>query len=533
MKPILLISIFAVAVAGQHQHPAAAPAEKPVALYPGLGTWTHPIATRNPEAQKFFDQGLALLYGFNRPEALRSFRRAAELDPQAAMPHWGIAMALGPYLNMDMDPDVHTPEACEAVAAGLRSSSSDDAGRAWLEAARARCPDFSEPLKYVAAMRSMAVQYADDPDAQTWYAESLLLPVRWRWYDAQGKAAPGVEEAERVLEAVLRRYPNHPGANHLYIHAVESSPTPERAVPSAQRLMGLVPSAGHMVHMPGHIWLVLGDYNTTVDVNQRAAQVDREYFARTGEIGSYYMYYLHNLQFILYARAMQGRIADAKGAMADMEEAARPLTQAMPEMLDLVNATVTMARLRLCLWDDLLAQPQPPSQRPLAQAMWRLGRTHALAVRHDPAAAAERDAFENWRGRLDAHAAWGNNSLGDVMKLAGAALQARMEPDSGKAAPLWKHAVEIQDGLAYDEPPAWYYPLRESWGAALLGARDAAGAESVFRDGLRRSPRNGRMLFGLRESLKAQGNSDAAAWVDREFQAAWKGADLQLKLAEM
>src|SRR5947209_4283076 len=294
MKKLAGLVLCGFAALAQHPHPEGIPEEKPVALYPGLGTWTHPIAARSPEAQKFFDQGLVLLYGFNRYEALRSFRKVLVIDPKAAMAQWGIAMALGPYINMDMDPDVHLRGSCDAANAGLRIEAASAVERAWLEAAAARCPDYSEPAKYVAAMRALAARYPDDPDAQTWYAEALMLPVRWRWYGADGKPAPGVEDAERVLESVLRRHPNHPGANHLYIHAVESSTTPERAVPSAQRLMGLAPAAGHMVHMPGHIWLVLGDFQTTVDVNQRAAEVDRQYFAKTGVMGSYYPYYLHN-----------------------------------------------------------------------------------------------------------------------------------------------------------------------------------------------------------------------------------------------
>src|SRR5712692_913200 len=320
---------------GQDQHLA----EKPVTLYPGLGAWRHPITTRQPDAQKFFDQGLALLYSFNRYEALRTFRKAAELDARAAMAYWGISMALGPYINMDGDPSVQIKESCGAVTAGLAIQGIGETERTWLNAAAARCPDFSDPGRYIAAMRELAARYRDDHDAQTLYAEALMVPVRWHWYKADGTPAEGVAEAERVLEAVLRRNPNHPGANHLYIHAVESSPTPERAVPSAQRLMAIVPAAGHMVHMPGHIWLVLGDFENAVNVNERAAEVDRQYFARTGVMSSYYPYYLHNLQFIVYARAMQGRAAATMAAIRQVSDAAKM----MPEMVDMVGSFATMA----------------------------------------------------------------------------------------------------------------------------------------------------------------------------------------------
>jgi hypothetical protein len=359
MKTLAFLAMGCGLAAAQHQHSPAASGEKPVALLPGLGAWKHPIGTKSPEAQKFFDQGLTLVYGFNRPEALRSFRKALELDPHAAMAQWGISMSIGPYLNMDQDPDVHLKESCDATQAGLRIEGITAEDRAWLEAAAARCPDFSDPARYIAAMRALAARFPDDPDAQTWFAESLMLPVRWKWYTSDGHPAAGVEEAERVLEGVMRRFPDHPGANHLYIHAVESSTTPERAVPSAQRLMGIVPAGGHIVHMPGHIWLVMGEFNTTVDVNERAVRVDREYFAKTGVTGSYYMYMLHNLQFILYARSMQGRIADTNRAAAQLLEAAKPVAEMMPEMDGVFDVFVTMAQIRMGQWDELLRAPQP------------------------------------------------------------------------------------------------------------------------------------------------------------------------------
>ncbi|HLK47479.1 MAG TPA: hypothetical protein VKT49_05055 [Bryobacteraceae bacterium] len=526
MKTIACFALCCGLALAQHDHTASAAGEKPVALYPGLGTWKHPIATTSPEAQKFFDQGLTLVYGFNRPEALRSFRKALELDPHAGMAQWGVSMSIGPYINMDTDPDVRLKDACEAAQTGLRMQGIATDDRAWLEAAAARCPDFADPARYIGAMRALAARFPDDPDAQTWFAESLMLPVRWRWYTSDGHAAEGVAEAERVLEGVLRRFPDHPGANHLYIHAVESSPTPERAVPSAQRLMGIVPAAGHVVHMPGHIWLVLGEFNTTVDVNRRAVQVDREFFAKTGVTGSYYMYMLHNLQFILYARTMQGRVADTDRAAAELLEAAKPMAQIMPEMDGVFDVFVTMAEIRSGEWDKLLRAPQP--KNPLLQTFRRFSRSMAYAAQgRMKEARAEQQEFEKARAALDRNMPWDTNKLGDVMDLAAANLEARLDGSVEK----WRRAVEMQDHLVYDEPPAWYYPLRESLGAALLQSGDAAQAEEVFREGLRRSPHNGRMLFGLRESLKAQNKS--TGWVEREFQASWKGADLQLRVKDL
>lgn len=529
MKGLGLVAAFCGLALAQHQHSGGATGGKPVALYPGLGIWEHPIATTNSEAQKFFNQGLVLLYGFNRPEALRSFRKVLELDPHAAMAHWGISMSIGPYLNMDMDPDVHLAESCEAAKAGLQVSGVAEVDRAWLEAAAARCPDFPDPAGYITAMRSLAARFPDDPDAQTWFAESLMLRVRWHWYDESGKPAPGVEEAEHVLEGVLRRFPDHPGANHFYIHAVESSPTPWRAVPSAQRLMGVVPAAGHMVHMPGHIWLVLGDFNATVDVNERAVEVDRQYFAGGGDYG-YYPYMLHNMQFILYARAMQGRVADTNKAAAELLQAAKPMGKIMPEMDGVFDVFATLAQVRTCQWNELLSSPPPASPNPLLQLFWRFSRAMAYAAKQRGSEArAEQQEFEKIRQSLDRNMPWDTNKLGDVLDLASAALEARLTG----SIPAWRRAVDLQDKLAYDEPPAWYYPIRESLGAALLLSGDAAGAEQVFRDGLQRSPHNGRMLFGLLESLKAQKKTAAAVWVEREFRTAWKGADLPLKLQDL
>lgn len=534
MKKIAVGLLCFTTVFAAHQHPASAPAEKPVALYPGLGSWRHPIATRQPEAQKFFDQGLVLLYGFNRYEALRSFRKVAELDPQAGMAYWGMAMALGPYINMDIDPDVHIKEACDASGKGLSMQGIGEIERTWLNAAAARCPDFSDPTHYVQAMRELAKRCPDDPDAQTLYAEALMLPVRWHWYTLDGKPAEGVSEAEQVLESVLRRYPQHPGANHLYIHAVESSPHPERAIPSAQRLMGIVPAAGHMVHMPGHIWLVLGDFDHTVAVSKRAAEVDRHYFAETGVMSGYYGYYLHNLQFILYAQAMQGRLADTRKAEEEMSRAVKGMEQTMPEMVDYFTGYLAMIQMRLFQWGEVLEIPRPKSNNSLEGAIWHHARSLALVGKgRFNEAKQEQAEFEKIRTTLDRNTPWDTNKVGDVMDLASATLDARLQSSPALAVPKWKRAVAIQDGLAYDEPPAWYYPIRESLGASLLLAGDAPRAEDVFREGLHRSPKNGRMLFGLLEALKAQHKTEAAAWVQQEFNAAWNGADIELSLRDL
>jgi tetratricopeptide (TPR) repeat protein len=460
------------------------------------------------------------MYGFNRYEALRSFRKATELSPAAPMAWWGVAMATGPYINMDGDPTYQIQTSCAAVEQG-RKLHPEGREAAYLEAAAARCPDFSRPEAYVAAARSLAQRYPDDLDACTLYADALMIRNRWHWYSG-GAPAEGEAEAERVLESVLRRWPEHPGANHLYIHAVESSPTPERAIPSAQRLMGITPNEGHMVHMPGHIWLVLGEWELAASVNERAAEVDRQYFAATGVTeGSYPMYYWHNLDFILFARSMQGRRADTIKATHDMMEAMAPMAAAMPEMMDSFVPAAWSGMARVGDWDGLMAIPEPKPAQKLSIAFRHFFRALARRSREEQA------AFETARKEVPAEAQWGQNHAAPVLELASEILAARI---GGDAVAHFRRAVEIQDSLVYDEPPAWYYPVRESLGAALLRAGNAAEAEAVFREGNRRGPKNGRMLFGLMESLRAQGKTEEASMVQREFEAAWSKADIRLTL---
>lgn len=420
MKPsCVLPAVFA-------QQPAAVPAENPVVLYKGLGVWHHPIATRSPEAQKFFDQGLALLYGFNRYEALRSFRKAAELDPQASMAYWGMAMAQGPYINMDGDPSYDLKGACSAVEAGNKVVGAPPRERAYLAAAATWCPEYKSPA-YSEAMRALAARYPDDLDARTIYAESLMIPVRWHWYAADGTPAPGVAEAERELVEILRRWPDHPGANHYFIHAVESSPSPERAIASAQRLMGLTPAEGHMVHMPGHIWLVLGDWKMAADVNDRAVEVDRDYFTASHVMGGTYTpYYWHNLHFILYARSMQGRKVDALHTADALAKEIAPMAQAMPEMADMFFPIPAFAYIRFGEWDRLLQMSQPKPEMKLSLACWHFGRSLAMAAKGSRAgAAAERDEFLKIKAAVPADAQWGQNKASEVLGAAAEVLEGR------------------------------------------------------------------------------------------------------------
>ena len=528
-------------VSRESEHPGASSGPELVA---GLGPHHHPIATGSSEAQAFFDQGFSWVFAFNHEEAVRSFTRAAELDPVAAMPHWGIAWALGPNYNLDVDDprekqayqEIQTakalaadgpPEERDYVAAmATRFSSDPKADRAKL--ARA----------YSAAMRNLARRYPDDLDAATLYAESLMNRNPWKLWTLDGKPAPDTEEIVRVLESVLRRDPDHVGANHYYIHSVEASRNPERALPSAQRLAALAPAAGHLVHMPAHIYARVGDHAAAARANEAGAEADRAYLA-TAPPGGFYglAYYSHNLQFLAHDEMMLGRFTGAQRAAGELAERLAPHADMMPMMESLIVAPTTVL-LRFHRYADVLALPEPAADRPVARA-WRLfARGVAFAQQNDPASArAERAQLGVAIRAVPASALFGGGgfaSAGNVLSLAATALDARIAWASGdfaKSIDLWRKAVAAGDRLPYDEPPIWFYPLRESLGAALL-LRDRAGeAERVFRADLERHPRNARSLFGLRASLARQGRSADAAWVQREFEAAWQNADPEVELS--
>ena len=504
--------------------------EKPVQLLRGMGTHSHPIATASPEAQKFFNQGLILLYGFNRYEALRSFRKASELDPKAIMPRWGMASALAPHINMDLDQDVDMKKACEhgKAAVALDGPAHE---KAYARAAAALCQGEEAHRN---ALRALVRDYPDDPDAATFLAESLMVPVRWRWWK-DGKPNGEMALSIRTLEQIMKRDPDHPGANHFYVHAMEMSPNPEYALPSAQRLMGgIAPGAGHLVHMAGHIYLRTGDYEVVASSNERAIHVDEEYFHHTGVHGGYMGYYAHNLHFLTYARMMQGRYEDSLAAANKMVEAAQPFVQEAPGLIDAFLPTPYYVMVRFQKWDAILALPKVDNEKlPITRAMWHYAR--ALACRGQQQmdkAAAEVTAFESARKAVPAATIWINNKASDVLAVASLVLQGRMAASPAAAIAHYRQAALQQDALVYDEPPPFYYPIRESLGAALLRSGDAKAAEAVFRDDLNQNPRNGRSLFGLWRSLDAQGRTADVVWVKTEFDKAWKKAQVSLRLED-
>jgi tetratricopeptide (TPR) repeat protein len=533
-------------IAQESQQP---PPARLVALIAGTGIHHHPISTKSSEAQKFFDQGLILNFGFNHDEAVLFFRRAIELDPEAAMPYWGVAWALGPRYALTavtpgsdilLDVDFGRERAAyEAVQRALTMSAHAPPNeRRYIEALARRYSRDPNPNRkqllsdYKDAMNLLVRQYPDDLDAQVLYAESLMLRRPWQLWKSNGTPQEGTEEVVSVLEGVLSRDPQHPGANHYYVHAVEGSQQLERALPSAQRLMTLVPAAGHLLHMPAHIFFQTGEYEDLAVTNEHAVKADEDYMERAGTVGVYpLMFYTHNLHFIAVGRAAQGRYAEAKAAADRLAAFAGPRVKDM-QMEECFAAMPLLVQLRLQRWDEILATPAPDSTWLTANALWHFARGTAFAARGKVEdASRERELFEAARKLVPPSALYvnGNNSAENVLRVAAIVLDARLATDPISAVQLWRRAVQTQDGLTYDEPPPWYYPIRESLGAALLRAGQPVEAEAVFREDLKSHRRNGRSLFGLMESLKAQNKSTDAEWVRKEFEAAWQGDSLRLE----
>ena len=534
MMPLLALLVAML------QHDGRGATAQPATLVEGLGRLHHPIATKNREAQQFFDQGLIFVYAFNHDEAIRSFRRAADLDPASPMPHWGIALALGPNINLDVDPQRESAAYDEAQHAASLARSAPAQERAYVEALVKRYSKVPNAdlralaVQYKDAMREVVRAYPDDLDAATLYAESLMDLRPWQLWLPDGTPAEGTADIVATLEGVLKRDPSHIGANHYYIHAVEASPAPGRAAPSAQRLEMLVPAAGHLVHMPAHIYMRTGNYRGAVDSNARAAAIDREYIKRSGATGVYpMMYYNHNLDFLASAAMMTGQHAEAARAAAMVVANAAPMIAQMPELEPFAAKTI-FVRLRFGKWNDVLALPAPEAKHLLLTATNHYARAVAhAALGHREDAARDRQAFAVARERVPKDAAWGYNKASSIFAVMTASLDAwiaRAGGDDTSAIRSWRAAVAAEDRLAYNEPPDWFYPARESLGAALLRVRQHGEAERVFRDDLARNPDNPRSLFGVWQALAARRQPVAAA--ERQFREAWKNADVPLTLAD-
>lgn len=540
MKPLaLLIASLAVACCsfGQSGSPV---------LMPGLGQHHHLISTKSPEAQRFFDQGLTLVFAFNHEEAARAFRRASELDPKSAMAFWGVALALGPCINLDVDPP-HEKAAYEAVQKALSlAAGATDSERAYIQALAKRYspdPKFDPrtlDVQYANAMRELSREYPDDLDAATLYAESLMDLHPWKLWSLDGRPAEGTEEIVALLESVLRRDPYHLGANHYYIHATEASPHPEWALASASRLETLAPAAGHLVHMPAHTYMRVGDYAAAARSNVVGVEADRVYLRESGTTGSMYdmMYHCHNLHFLAASYSMEGDFTHAKHAADELVVHVAPMLHDMP-MAEVYMPTPIFILIRFHRWDEVLKMPPPDSSLATTTALWHFARGAAFAAKGKiEMAEAERRLLETARKEtpFELEFSFYSNKAQTFLELAENILDARVaaaKGESAKATKYWGKAVEIEDRLNYGEPPEWFYPVRESLGSALLLNGQADQAEAVFRADLEQHPRNPRSLFGLLKALEAQKKYANGVEVRREFEAAWKNADAPLEVGDL
>ncbi|HEX8523586.1 MAG TPA: hypothetical protein VF669_15130, partial [Tepidisphaeraceae bacterium] len=457
--------------AGAHVHtaPATAPATE---LEPGLGNHYHPTSTKSRLAQRFFDQGLTLYYGFNHDAAIRAFKRAAELDPNFAMAHWGIALSLGPNYNMGMEPEAHKAALASVQTAARLGVGAPQQERDYIAALEKRySADPKADLQklneaYAGAMRELMKKYPYDTDAATLFAESMMDLRPWKLWTAEAKPEPGTLEIVAVLEDVLARDPEHIGANHFYIHAVEASEHPEKALVSAKRLPSLAPAAGHLVHMPAHVYQRIGNYDESAKVNEQAAKVDEVYLQNHPAPGVYsMMYYSHNLHFAAVAHAVQGRFRDARSASDQLYANVKPHLKEMG-MLESFAVMPALIPVRCAQWDEALKVARPEDDQLLCTAAYHFARGMALAAKGNvDEAERERDEFLAVKKRLPKTATWGSMAgTGDVLIVAQHLLEAKIlsaDGDHEAAVALLSRAVKEEDRLPYDEPPVWIIPTRE------------------------------------------------------------------------
>jgi tetratricopeptide (TPR) repeat protein len=537
----LLFGLGAIHPAGTafaHDEEAATP------LLGNLGDHHREITTGSEEAQAYFDQGLVLAYGFNHELAVQSFQEAARHDPACAMCYWGIAWALGPNINLPMDPALN-PAAWEALQQA--QALADDASpveQAMIEALAARySADAPEnraelDLAFAEAMGEVAAQYPDDADVLAISAEAMMDLMPWNFWTAEGEPTEYTARILATLEEALAINPDHPAANHYYIHATEASQDPGRALESARRLETLVPGAGHLVHMPAHTYWRTGRYADAVRVNVHAAHSDETAAAGMPDPGTYNFYsvayYPHNIHFESVAAGMMGDSATAI-------DAARRLVEVIPEQayLDLpffedFRPMPYQALVRFGRWQEMVDEPAPGEELPFATALWHYARGVALANlgRIDEAedelaaleAAKSNEAFE---GLVMASFASAEQNLDMATGILSAAI-AGAKGDRAEAIAQLEAAIAIQDSLPYIEPPAWYFPIRQLLGPELLANGQAEAAEAVYRKDLEQYPANGWSLFGLAQALEAQGKTGEAETVRGEFEAAWSGSDVVL-----
>lgn len=534
-----LISLAALVSLGSAAEPKAAE----VPLFDGLGAHSRKIDTRHPAAQRFFDQGMMFMVAYNHDEAVRAFREAARLDPDCAMAHWGVSLASGINYN---NPSF-TPEQANVAAAALAKARANSAGetaanRALIDALAARYPDPAPKERagaetaYSKAMKAVWAAHPKDADAGALYAESLMNLRPWDLWKADGAPQPGTPEILRTLEAVLTLDPAHPLANHLYIHAVEASPDPGKADAAADALRGKHPALGHLLHMPSHIDIRRGRWQPAVESNRLAVAADRAYQKTVAGQGFYRVYIAHNFHMLAFAAAMQGQSDLALKTIREMVAEVPPAWLATKENAAILDGAMAMpfeVLKRFGRWDDVLKEPEPAASFPIARAMRHYNRGVAFAATGKVGDAREaQKSFRAAAGVVPEGATAGNNKAADLLGIADRMLEGEIllrEDKLTEAVKALEEAVAREDKLVYSEPPDWFVPARHALGAVLLKGKQAAAAEAVYREDLRRWPDNGWSLHGLAQSLDALGKAEDAAKAKERFQAAWKRADVKIQ----
>jgi tetratricopeptide (TPR) repeat protein len=514
--PAVLLAVTACAThPPAHQH--AVQSDAPPPLYDNLGTYSQKITTVSPRAQAYFDQGLRLVYAFNHAEAQRAFREAARLDPDCAMCYWGIAVTYGSNYN--------SPTDAERERGALAA----------VQKAQALAAKATPRELTIIEAQAVTRQFPDDPDAATFFADAMMNLRPWNHWTQDGKPQPGTEEIVQTLEHVLAAHPNHPGALHLYIHAVEASPEPERGEAAADRLGPLMPGAGHLVHMPSHIYLRVGRYQDAVTANVRAVEADRAYFAVSRPSETYRMgYYPHNIDFIWLSASMEGRSAETVRAARELAAAVPAEMARQMSDMEMAPAAPYFALARFGRWDDILREPAPDRGLPYVTGAWRYARGLAFVATGRPEQAkAELAELRGLAATVPSDRTIASFfKQADMLRLASDVLAGEIAARAGDVPTAVCHfsiAIEMQDGHWFTEPPPWYYPVRQSLGAALLQAGRPAEAEEVYREDLRRNPNNGWSLFGLAQALRGQDKLAEASIIELRFRRAWSRADVALK----
>ena len=545
LLPFAAMALAAPALAQHEGHappPRASVADwaKGAQLFDGLGGFHRPITTTSPEAQRYFDQGMRLVWAFNHDEAARSFARAAEIDPKCASCYWGVALTLGPNYNMPVMGEARARAGWEALAGAQANSASASPVEQALIAALAKRFDGAKPLDpsnsapllaaYVTAMEDVARRFPDDMDVQTMLAEGLMNTNPWKLWTADGRPGPGTPAILAALRKVLAKDPKHPGANHYWIHAVEASLDPARAVPSADVLVGMMPAAGHLEHMPAHIYQRVGRYEDAAEANRKGAAADVAYLKLTPAPDYYPMYLIHNYQFLAYSAAMEGRRAETVKALRDARAAVPDaMLLAMPG-LDWSIGYLYDGMARFGLWDDIIAEPAPDPRLAGLTIAWLQGRATALAAKGRLAEArAVLPELERAIAATPAGATQGQNVARPLYEIGALKAKARIAHAEGRrdaAIALLREAVAKEDALSYNEPSDEFFPVRHLLGAVLLHAGRAAEAEAVYREDLKRQPSNGWALQGLARALEAQRKDSAP--VKARFSEAWRHADTEL-----